>query len=785
MAMRDCTKRLPFTAVLMLWGASSVMAQSLLWREAHVIFFGSELSLGIALAAWLAGVAAGGLTGASALKRLRLDAAAGFAGALVALGVTSIASVATLRLCRGWLDLQVGEYIPVEWMVLLAMLLIAPASFWVGFGFAAAASMQRAISRREGAVSIGTVYMFESLGSLIGGVVFTFVLVGRIGSMPCLTGVASLLHFAAATCLLIAPGRKRLTRPAAAGLGIAGLALMVCVAGPARSLESMTITRRWQTFADGLRLLEWRDSRYQHLAVGELEGQYSLYANGQKLTDFPKRYGYTKIFAHLIMAQHPMPQQILLIDGGIEGTLAEILLHKSVRSVDYVEIDPALTEMLKRHLAGPDETALKDPRVRIHHVDPRRFLASADHQYDLILAFLPEPTSIIAARLYTAEFYKSVSRALKDNGVFVFRTTASPGTLRPEARAYLASVFRTLKSVFADVLVEWGQQPHIYCAKQAGILSLDPEVLARRLRDQGVSPDLFPAEALIGTTDALEPTKVARRLKELESADAPVSTDERPLCMLLRLLLWHEQQGRHTFMAALLRIRPAGLAYAIIACTALAGIVGWLVGRGGALRKASLIWAVATTGTATMAGELALLFVYQTTLGYIYERIALAVAIFMLGLVAGSGCANRLVAGLPARTNWIAGLILLDLTMAALAVATAHALSLLQMTAAAPDWLAEGVIYALILCFGLAGGAMFPVAGRVYIDREGSTASAAGTLEFADHAGAAFGAVAMGVVLLPALGIAASCYAIALMKALSALLLAASIVAGVSTRRTA
>ena len=62
------------------------------------------------------------------------------------------------------------------------------------------------------------------------------------------------------------------------------------------------------------------------LAVGRRAGQYTLYCDGQVSADFPDPYTFVPL-AHFWMCEHPSPRRVLVLGGGAEGLLAEILRH--------------------------------------------------------------------------------------------------------------------------------------------------------------------------------------------------------------------------------------------------------------------------------------------------------------------------------------------------------------------------------------------------------------------------------------------------------------------------
>jgi hypothetical protein len=53
---------------------------------------------------------------------------------------------------------------------------------------------------------------------------------------------------------------------------------------------------------------------------------------------------------HYALLEHPSPGSLLLIGGGINGSLAEALKHPSLNRVDYVELDPAILDLAAKRV---------------------------------------------------------------------------------------------------------------------------------------------------------------------------------------------------------------------------------------------------------------------------------------------------------------------------------------------------------------------------------------------------------------------------------------------------
>jgi len=777
--------RLAWLALAVLaWGLQAVVTQAVLLREAVVLMSGNELAWGIVLFAWLLGVAVGAAVGGCVAKhRQHLDCWLSFV--LLLLGVSGIVDLWLFRTARAWLGLQPGELLPLAQTAGAALLLITPTSGLIGLAFPLACSLRR---ERGGAsmLSLGAVYTLESAGSLVGGAAFSFWAVEHLA--PVQTLLASMALTSLACGGLLWSGRRtgqtahRRWHAARAGpLLLAGLVAGAAIwVGPA--LNRWLIEQRWRTIAPGYELVAQTESKHQNLALGWRAGQYSLYCDGQVAADFPDPYTFVPL-AHFWLCQHPDPRCVLVIGGGAEGLLAEILTHP-VERVDYVEPDPRLTELMGPFLSAADRRALQDPRLRVHHTDARYFIKTQRHQFDLVLARLPEPTSAHRARFYTAEFFAELRAAMTERAVLCLTAAAAPAELSAPARQYLATLRATLAGSFAQVIVGWGDPAHLLVATVPELLTIDAAELTRRYEQRVVQTCLFDPAWFAGATDWLDADKVARRQTELDSLPRPpVATDLRPVIYMQRLELWEHMTTRRgptgqagAGIVAWLRARQAGEV-----ATLLAGLIvlTLLAGRFGRDKRAD--WAsgavavsVGSTGFATMALSIVWLFAFQNLYGYIYQRIGWIIALFMAGLVVGAWATDRRTD--PARAGGKSFktsrrlLIVLDVLLAVLSWSAPPVLTLLYHLPTGPHTfrLVEVCVSLMVVLTGLLGGAAFPPAGRVQAALRAATGQAAARIVAADHLGACLGALLTGLLLVPVLGIVAAVGLLATLKAVSA-----------------
>ena len=136
--------------------------------------------------------------------------------------------------------------------------------------------------------------------------------------------------------------------------------------------------------------------------------QYSIYGNGQILTSFPDPYQ-SALKAHFILCEHPHPEKVLLIGGGISGIIKEILKHP-VKTLHYVELDATLVGMGRKYLPSEDKMALRDPRVTIFLNDGRYYVKKCQEHYDVIILNLPDPSTALLNRFYTLNFFTEITR---------------------------------------------------------------------------------------------------------------------------------------------------------------------------------------------------------------------------------------------------------------------------------------------------------------------------------------------------------------------------------------
>ncbi|MEO5360766.1 MAG: polyamine aminopropyltransferase [Nitrospirota bacterium] len=167
-------------------------------------------------------------------------------------------------------------------------------------------------------------------------------------------------------------------------------------------------------------ILHREKSKFQDIAVIENRffGKMLLLDGIVQITERDEFF-YHEMLTHVLMHAHPNPKRVIVIGGGDGGIVREVLKHKTVEKVYFVEIDESVITVSRRFF--PDVAqAIDDPRVEIKVMDGAEFVKNSTG-IDLVIV---DSTDVIgfARTLFTKEFFDSVKNSMTENGMFVTHT---------------------------------------------------------------------------------------------------------------------------------------------------------------------------------------------------------------------------------------------------------------------------------------------------------------------------------------------------------------------------
>ncbi|KOF12305.1 spermidine synthase [Planococcus glaciei] len=164
--------------------------------------------------------------------------------------------------------------------------------------------------------------------------------------------------------------------------------------------------------------LHTEQTDFQYLEMAETaEWGNMLFLDGMVMTSEKDEFVYHEMVAHVPLFTHPNPENVLVVGGGDGGVIREVLKHPSVKKATLVDIDGKVIEYSKKFLPSI-ASGLEDARVDVIVGDGFMHIADSENKYDVIMVDSTEPVGP-AVNLFTKGFYAGISKALKEDGIFV------------------------------------------------------------------------------------------------------------------------------------------------------------------------------------------------------------------------------------------------------------------------------------------------------------------------------------------------------------------------------
>lgn len=672
--------------VFVLIGMNSVAVQIILLREFISAFQGNELVIGIVMASWMA------LTGFGAFFG-RGEKHFSLRSILLLLSVIPMATIFLLRYLRNVLFTQ-GSMISLGQATASSLALLAPYCLVSGYAFVASvAAMMMSGTRHR--VAFG--YAWESTGSVAGGLLFNILLARFFDTFATLALLAS----ADLCALLIIVPPQRWTYPRKI------VACLVALSGTTTAFFTLDHLTHLYLFP-GQEIVFFKDTPYGNLTVTQHQEQTNFFENNVlafSTNDATSR----EENVHYAMVQRSGPKRVLLIGGGISGTIPEVLKY-NVEQVDYVEQNPWILDIGRRFSQG-----LNGPRIRLIPEDGRMFVRTAGNAYDAVLVNLPDPATIQLNRYYSLEFFQEVKRILNRGGILSLGILPGADYQGQRARGVQSVLFATLHEVFPHILIVPGLRNYFIASDSTLDIHITALIEKRKIPTEYVNK-YYIDDQLLGIR--------SNEVRAGIDTQAVVNTDFHPNCYVRQLSYWMGYFGEDPGQ--------------------------WII-AGSVLALAILFWvfrpmgsAVLTAGFAASAVEITLLVAFQALYGSLFEMTGLLITTFMAGLAVGAFVARRYVR-VPGP-----GMVGIVLIVAAATCVLLPGMFLLMGHTGVSSFAGHVVFLTVSFFFASLTAAVFSLASSL---RSGNETAVASSLYGLDLMGSAAGALLTSVYVIPALGI--------------------------------
>jgi spermidine synthase len=160
------------------------------------------------------------------------------------------------------------------------------------------------------------------------------------------------------------------------------------------------------------------NSPFQHIMVlDSYDFGRMLVLDGVVQTTSIDGHIYNEMISHVPLNIHQNVKNVLIIGGGDCGAAREVCKYPHIEHIDMVEIDEKVVHASKVYLPAVSGN-LSDSRVRFIFEDGVTFVKSKVNEYDIIIVDSSDPIGP-ATVLFEKDFYLSLHRALKDDGLMV------------------------------------------------------------------------------------------------------------------------------------------------------------------------------------------------------------------------------------------------------------------------------------------------------------------------------------------------------------------------------
>jgi spermidine synthase len=696
-----------FSVAILVKGFSGLVAQILLLRELLIVFSGNELSLGRR----------------AERSKYTLEA---FTVITILFSLSLLIAIYLTRILKGAMGISIGESIGFLPMLYSSLLVLSAVSILQGALFTYSCRIYSLFSSPD-ASSIGRVYVYETVGTIIGGIACTYLLVIYFNSFQAATGIA-LLNFLVCLVLLAPSWKTGLFQKTV----LAVLSLLIffsgylLFAGKVDELHHYSIKAQWKN----QNIVHYQNSQYGNICVLENEGQYIFFLDGipnliTPIPDIPS----LEEFVHLPLLAHPDPAKLLILSGGAGGMINEALKHPSIEAIEYAELDPLMLELLRKFPTPLTESELNDSRVKIKHIDGRLFLKTTRNKYDVIFVGIQEPSNLQANRFFTKEFFSLVKERLNKGGILVLGLPGSLTYLNEELRNLNSSIFNTLESVFSHIRVIPGDGRNLFLSSDSReIIEIDKVQIIERLSQRNISADVMVPWHI---EKKLHPGWQDWFSRFIEEGSHKINSDFTPLGVFYSISHWNAVFAP-SLRGIFSQIERINLRSVILLFVILLLIYFFFRPKKRHFFQGGISLSIITTGFAAMMFVLMIIFAFQSIYGYVFSSIGILVASFM----AGAACGAMLITSLLARIkNYFKVFIKIELAIICFAIAFPFVFVAVSTYLGSSESFFFFIMLFLALSFisGFLTGSQFPLANKLYLRKSRSLSQTAGLLYASDQ----------------------------------------------------
>lgn len=279
--------------------------------------------------------------------------------------------------------------------------------------------------------TVGTLGAFNTIGSIIGTFVPTFVTIPAVGtSITFLIFAGILIVLSVIYFVSSRVGYKKII--------ISGVIFVLCCVfghGDSFAFWQKDLTYEGESIYNYLQVSE--DDKQVSLSTNVLFGVQSVYMKDDTLTGL--YYDYAMAAPLMVPDKNPDSMEMLILGMGTGTYATQCRKYFGDMNIEGVEIDEKITKLSRKYFALPDD-------INVTTYDGRAFLNASDRKYDVIMVDAYQDITI-PFQMSSVEFFRLVKSHLNENGVMVVNMNMR-GNDDGDINQYLAD---TISSVFGNV----------------------------------------------------------------------------------------------------------------------------------------------------------------------------------------------------------------------------------------------------------------------------------------------------------------------------------------------
>ena len=328
-----------------------------------------------------------------------------------------------------------------------SLLIVIPPSIVSGFSFPLAcriySSDTKSISK-----NVGTVLMFNTMGSVLGPLVSAFILIPLLGVIKSILLLIVVLFIFSIylTRINTKTGKKR--KQIILGFSMLAILSIIVLIGEIRVLPPSfkKIDRDilfYNETVEGTLVVAQEKTPGAFIRISYVNNS-AVIGSTYDAIKAVKMIGHIPFFAGL------QCENALVIGFGMGVTTSAIATHPEVKEIDCVEMVPGLKKAAHFY-SELNNDVIEDPRLNIMSGDGRHFLQKTSKKYDLISC---DPTHPVlgSGNLYTKDYFELCSQHLNNGGM-----VSQYLPLHKLRMVDLLGIIKTFHSVFPNSTVWLGQ----------------------------------------------------------------------------------------------------------------------------------------------------------------------------------------------------------------------------------------------------------------------------------------------------------------------------------------